>query len=127
MISQQLLAEIEELRAEGYSVEAMEADGWANALFTRWELPRGYSKDRSDLLLKFPLSYPTGKPDMFWVEPDVALANGAIPRSAESIEAAVGRQWRRFSWHLQNWNPGRDGLNLKTYLEFVNSRLAKGT
>jgi hypothetical protein len=60
---------------------------------------------------------------MFWVEPDVTFANGAVPKNAELIEAAIGRQWRRFSWHLQNWNPGRDGL--KTYLEFVNSRLAK--
>ncbi len=124
MIPQQLLDEVEELRAEGYSAEAIEADGWANVLFSKYQLPRGYNKDRSDLLLKFPLSYPNGKPDMFWVEPEVALTNSDIPRKADKVEAAVGRQWRRFSWHLQNWNPGRDGL--KTYLEFVNSRLVKG-
>jgi hypothetical protein len=60
---------------------------------------------------------------MFWVESDVTLATGAIPKNGDSVEQALGRHWRRFSWHLQNWNPGRD--DLKTYLEFVNSRLAK--
>jgi hypothetical protein len=124
VIPQQLLDEVEGLRAEGYFIEPLEADGWANLLFAKYPLPGGYSKVTSDLLLKFPLSYPNGKPDMFWVEPDVTLANGKAPQSAEAIETAIGRTWRRFSWHLQNWNPGRD--NARTYLDFVNARLAKG-
>jgi hypothetical protein len=52
------------------------------------------------------------------------LANGNVPRSADGIETHLGRQWRRFSWHLTKWNPASD--DLRTYLEFVNSRLAKG-
>jgi hypothetical protein len=60
---------------------------------------------------------------MFWTDEDLLLANGSVPRSGDAIETALGRRWRRFSWHPANWNPGSD--NLRTYLEFVNTRLAK--
>jgi hypothetical protein len=61
---------------------------------------------------------------MFWTDKDLVLVNGAVPKSAELIETTQGKEWRRFSWHPQKWNPGVD--DLRTYLEFVNNRLAKG-
>lgn len=60
---------------------------------------------------------------MFWTDVGLGLKDGQTPRSADHIEEALGKQWRRFSWHPQNWNPGVD--NLRTYLEFVNNRLSK--
>jgi hypothetical protein len=60
---------------------------------------------------------------MFWTDQDLTLEGGGIPRNADSIETALEKPWRRFSWHPQNWNPGTD--NLRTFLEFVNARLAK--
>lgn len=123
MVPDQLEKEVEELRSEGLSVELKEAEGWIIILIYNYPLPRGYSRKDTKLLLKFPLSYPNGKPDMFWTGTDILLENGQVPQSAEQIEPALGSEWRRFSWHLQNWNPAVD--NLKTYLEFVNNRLAK--
>ena len=111
------------LRREGFSIELIEADGWANIIVHKHFVPAGYSKSLTDLLLKFPISYPNGRPDMFWTDEDLTLAGGQIPQSADSIESLLGKPWRRFSWHPQNWNPGVD--NLMTYLEFVNNRLAK--
>ena len=61
---------------------------------------------------------------MFWTDTDLVLAGGQVPKNADLIETILGGQWRRFSWHPQNWNPGAD--DLCTYLEFVNDRLAKG-
>jgi hypothetical protein len=123
MIPPQLVEEVEELRREGYSVDLVEAEGWANAVFHNYPVPPGYSKASTELLLKFPISYPNGRPDMFWTDEDLTLTGGQIPRSADSIETSLGKRWRRFSWHPQNWNPGVDSL--RTYLEFVNNRLAK--
>lgn len=123
MLPQQLVQEVEELRKEGYSIELIETEGWANVVFHNYPILSGYSKALTKLLLKIPISYPNGQPDMFWTNVDLTLKDGQVPRSAEQIESAIGKQWRRFSWHPQNWNPGVD--NLRTYLEFVNNRLSK--
>ena len=118
-----LLEEIESLRRGGLKVERSEAEGWFNVVFLGYPLPPGYNKPAADLLLKLPLSYRNGKPDMFWTDVDLRLQNGNIPRSADSVERALDREWRRFSWHPQDWNPATD--DLQTYLEFVNRRLAQ--
>jgi len=123
MLPPQLVDEVAELCRAGFSIELIEADGWANVVVHKYFMPAGYSKSLTDLLLKFPISYPNGRPDMFWTDEDLTLAGGQIPQSADTIETLLGKPWRRFSWHPQNWNPGVD--NLKTYLEFVNNRLAK--
>ncbi len=123
MLPSQLVAEVEELRQESYAVDLIEAEGWANIVFHSYPVPPGFSKRSTELLLKFPISYPNGRPDMFWTDQDLTLEGGRIPRNADSIETALEKPWRRFSWHPQNWNPGTD--NLRTFLEFVNVRLAK--
>jgi len=123
MIPDFIIEEIEALRGAGYKVEVIEAEGWFNVVFTSYPLPSGYNKPATDLLARLPLSYRNGKPDMFWTDTDLRLQNGGTPRSADSVEQALGKQWRRFSWHAQNWNPATD--NLSTYLEFVNRRLAQ--
>lgn len=125
MIPAFITEEIEQLRAEGHAVEVTEAEGWFNVVFSSYPLPPGYSKELTQLLIRLPLSYRNGKPDMFWVDEDMKLKGGGVPRSADSIEPALGKRWRRFSWHPQNWNPAGD--NVKTYLEFVNRRLAQLT
>jgi hypothetical protein len=115
--------EVNTLKEEGYTVEVIESEGWANIVFHSYPVPPQFSKPFTDLLVKLPLSYPNGRPDMFWTDDDLAFKDGRIPRSAEQIETALGKRWRRFSWHPQNWIPGTD--NLQTYLEFVNNRFAK--
>jgi hypothetical protein len=123
MVPEQLLQEVNGLREGGYQVEVVEADGFANLVFRSYVLPASLSKPSSDILVKIPLSYPNGRPDMFWTDVDVLLKDGRVPRSAEAIESALGRQWRRFSWHPTTWNPGVN--NILTYLEFVNDRLRR--
>lgn len=119
----QLVDEVRVLQQEGRNVELIEGEGWANIVFRDYPLPAGLSKSFTDLLLRFPISYPNGRPDMFWTDVDLALKDGQCPKSADTVETAVGRQWRRFSWHPQVWNPATD--DLRTYLEFVNTRLAR--
>jgi hypothetical protein len=114
--------EIEGLRQEGFVVELTRADGWINIVFRTYPLPPGFSKPATDLLVRLPISYPNGKPDMFWTDPDLTLKNGQCPQQADAMETVLGRPWRRFSWHPTSWNPATD--KLRTYLEFVNRRLA---
>ncbi|MBI4838573.1 MAG: hypothetical protein HY806_05415 [Nitrospirae bacterium] len=117
---QQLTQEIEQLRNQGYNIELYDESEMILLIIKEYSLPVGYNKLFSDLLLKIPQSYPNGKLDMFWTDADLHLqaSNGQI---ATSVEAILGKQWLRFSWHPQKWNPSRD--NLLTFLQFINRRL----
>ncbi len=119
----QLDQEVGALKEEGFAIELQEAEGWVCVIVHNHPVPPGYSKPYTDLLVKCPISYPDGRPDMFWTDEDLTLSGGRAPRSADTIEVVLGRRWRRFSYHPQNWNPGVD--NLRTYLEFVNTGLTK--
>ncbi len=116
----QLELEIEVSRQNGRELEIKEADGLIYVIVKDYPLPIGYNKQYTRLLLKIPLSYPNGNPDMFWVDPDLRLASGASQANA-TIENVLGEPWLRFSWHPQKWNPVQDNLN--TFMEFVNRRL----
>jgi hypothetical protein len=119
----QLMTEVEVMKTEGHSLALHEEGGTALVVLENYPVPQGYNKPTTQLLLKVPLSYPNGQPDMFWTDDDFALANGSAPQSAEVFETYLGKRWRRFSWHPQGWNPAT--CNLKTYVEFVNVRLGK--
>lgn len=117
-------SELEELRAIGYTVEVHGDPAGQAVVFKGFKLPSTFSQQATDLLIRIPQNYPHAHPDMFYVEVGVVFTGGRIPRSAEQVESHVGRQWRRFSWHLNNrWHPGRDSL--VTFLGFVEARLAR--
>ncbi len=120
VMPQQLTHEINHLRTEGHEIEVYDGSGLLLLVMKAYPLPRGYNKVATNLLLKIPLSYPNGKLDMFWTDPDLRLqeSNG---QAATTVENILDRQWLRFSWHPQKWNPGAN--NLFTFLEFVNRRL----
>lgn len=117
-----LAEEIEDLRKDGHTIEITEEPDWIVLVFDTWPLPSRYNKSRTRLLLRIPRSYRFGKPDMFWTDSDVRLASGALPRQA-SAEQVLGKEWLRFSWHAQKWDPSRD--NLRSYLAFVEDGLSK--
>jgi hypothetical protein len=116
-----VIAEIDELKAR-YDLEVIEEPSYICVILRDFEVGDGYNFAASDLLLRIPRSYPDANPDMFWVRPDLTLAGGAVPQSAECVEQHVGRSWRRFSWHWpQPWNPNLGDLT--TYITFVRRRL----
>ena len=124
MIPKQLADETNLLRAGGVNVDAIEADGFINLIIHDFELPHGLNKTKCErLLIRVPVAYPNGRPDMFWTEEDVTLANGTIVKKSDVFETILGQKWRRFSWHPQNWNPGTD--NLGTFIEFIVTGLTK--
>ncbi len=88
------------------------------------QLPPGYSKDKTRVLLLTTNLYPASAMDMFWVDTDLTLTGGAIPAAAESIEHLFGQSWRRYSWHRNNeWRPGRD--DIVGHFEFALARLQR--
>ena len=123
MTTSTLTNETERLIQLGYQITTVQENGLTKLIIQEYPLPDGYSTSTSDLLILIPPSYPNGKPDMFWVNTDVLLENGKVPKKAEVIENHAGKDWRRFSWHLSKWNPGRDDLS--TYLSFIDEGLRR--
>ncbi len=52
----QLNNELEELIARGFSVDAVDAEGWAMLTFHDYAVVPGFTKSKTELLLKIPLS-----------------------------------------------------------------------
>lgn len=121
MPTETLIQEIAELKEAGYKIETSEANGFVYLIFNNYPVPPSYNKRSTRLLLRLPIAYPQGNPDMFWTDTDLVLADKRVPTKADLIESHVGNQWRRFSWHPHGWNPGTG--NLFIYLEFVDHGL----
>ena len=86
-----------------------------------------YDRDRTDLLIQIPNGYNISKLDMFWVDPPLKLkASGSFPQAAayfEPLPVSSGRQWQRFSRHLNDgqWKAGIDGLS--TFMSLIQREL----
>jgi hypothetical protein len=87
-----------------------------------WELPAGWNKGKTDVLVLIPPGYPSTPPDNVHTDPDLRLANGDEPGNAAGNATYAGRTWRVFSYHVEtaDWHPSREplsGHNLLTFLE----------
>jgi len=86
-------------------------------------LPSGWSKPVVEIKFLTPVGFPFAKPDCFWADHDLRLANGNPPQNTGSNpipHVGSGHLW--FSWHVATWNPNCD--NLLTYWYVIKRRLA---
>lgn len=115
--------EVEEILLHFPGTHVIQKNDVFNLVIPSYPLPGSLNRAASMLLVEIPSSYPNGKPDMFWLDEEIRLKTGEIPKSAETTNdvLANGKMWRRFSWHLEKWDPVRD--NLVMYLEFIDRRL----
>ena len=98
------------------------ADGTYLISVRNIKLPEGWSKQLTAIHFIVPVGYPLARPDCFWTDPDLLLANGSMPQNTgvNPIPNVEGNHlW--FSWHLTNWNANND--NLMTYLNVIKRRL----
>lgn len=119
MLPAKLERELEALR-ERFAIAAFEEPDAINVVISAFPTAPQYNAATTTLLLRVPRAYPDAALDMFWTDPSLTFANGAIPQAAESIETYCGRPWRRFSWHHNGWMGSRQSID--AYLEFVTRR-----
>lgn len=113
---------IRTLESDGHKIEVEEGLEIC-IVFKEYSIPGNiWDREKVDLLVITHPTYPNAKLDMFWVDPPITLKSGAQAK-AVSPEKKCGRDWQRFSWHVNNWNPAHD--NLITYLNVVNDRLKR--
>jgi hypothetical protein len=86
-------------------------------------LPAGWNKQTSNVYFFVPAGYPHANPDCFYLDPDVRLANGALPANAQIQQLADLGPALWFSYHVSRlWKPGRD--RLLTWVATIAGRLA---
>ena len=90
-----------------------------------WQLPRGFNRESSDLLIMLSSGYPDVHPDMWWFDPPVHLADGTRPPNTNAVGTYLGRNWQRWSRHFSNgqWQSGVDGL--ESYLALIRQNLER--
>jgi Prokaryotic E2 family E len=122
----QLARDIESLREDGYSIEVTEDGNRYYIVFAAFAIPsEAYLPRATDVMVMADYQYPMSRMDMFWTDPEVCTVSGGYPQNADQFEEYGGRRWQRWSWHYPNWNPACD--NVRTHLEVVLDRLARGT
>lgn len=84
-------------------------------------LPPGWSRTVTTVRWVLSPGYPAAQPDCFYADADLRLADGTMPVNSGSQDLQ-GKPLLWFSWHVQDWRPGRD--DLLSYLRFIESRLA---
>ncbi len=96
-------------------------------VFPAWSIPSGFDHTAADLLVRLLNGYPDVPPDMWWFSPAIKLADGRVPQAAEVTERYLGRDWQRWSRHLNpgQWRSGIDGL--ESYLALIRRELLRST
>ncbi len=87
------------------------------------KLTPGWSKETTAVFFLVPVGFPHAQPDCFWVDADLRLQNGSMPKNAgPNVIPESGNTMLWFSWHLaQPWNPNRDTLT--TWFAVIRARL----
>lgn len=97
------------------------------AIFKAFQLPTGWARTHTGLLVLIPPGYPMTAPDNFYVEPGLKLTSGAPPQNYSEPVNHQGRSWGQFSLHLERgWGASADifsGHNLLTFMLIVEKRL----
>lgn len=120
-LPQQDLDYLSSLDIEDYKVE-VEGDMTCVVLHG-WRLPPGFDRSTVDVLLRLSTGYPDVPPDMWWFSPRVHRSDGATLQATDTTETYLGREWQRWSRHLEagQWKQGVD--NLKSYVSMMRERL----
>jgi hypothetical protein len=87
-------------------------------------LPPGWNARSTTVLFVVPVGFPASRPDCFWTDANLRLANGINPQNTGNNPLPGQTQaYLWFSWHVQKWSPNADSLS--TYLHVIESRFCE--
>lgn len=85
-------------------------DGTISLEIPSYELPTGWNKTQTSIMVTVPVGYPDNKPQGFHVDPDLKLASGQGAGGLGGPNILNGKSWNSFCWNSAAWNPHQDGL-----------------
>jgi len=113
-----ILQEVKLLQKQ-YGVVENDSDGkWV--LIKNYQLPKGWNKDQTDILINIPAGYPATPPNNFFVPVGLRLTNGANINAYTEPHLHWNKDWGQFSYHSDgDWIPSKDMLDGDTLLTFM--------
>jgi hypothetical protein len=75
-----------------------------------FELPQGWSKPQTRVMMLVPVGYPDNRPQGPFVDQDLQLASGQNAGGESDPQPINGRTWRSFCWSPNREDLHRDGL-----------------
>jgi hypothetical protein len=98
------------------------ADGTRLVTVPGMSLPDGWNQTETTVHFLVPVGFPISRPDCFYADANLKLANGNLPMNA-NVQAMPGSTSQQlwFSWHLASWNPAVD--TLMTFMRVIEDRL----
>ena len=101
-----------------------DASGTACVVLKRLDVSGGgFMPSATDLMIRIPAQYPLTALDMWYCDPPIRLAStGQFAQASEVTESHIGRNWQRFSRHLNSgWRAGLDSL--RSYFALIQREL----
>lgn len=106
-----LIEQIERVRQDYPNlIVTQRQDGIIDLEIPAFELPAGWTKAQTSVLVTVPVGYPDNKPQGFFVDSDLQLASGQQAGGLSGAQMINGRNWNAFCWNSAEWNPQTDGL-----------------
>lgn len=114
----------ETLRRLGLTAKVCEHGGMTCVEISDFRLPEGFTQRMVTLLLRLNPAFPDVPPDMWWFTPSVLRADGVAIPATEHKEQHLGRDWQRWSRHLNpaEWQSGVDSL--ESFIAVIRRELA---
>ncbi len=110
------------LNEKRYEWRETTENGMICVVISNYRLTPGLNHESAELLIRLPPSWPDGKPDMFWVIPNLRKAGANTDPQSTCQEAHLGRTWQRFSRHIASWPRGH---GLREWMAVVRLELEK--
>ena len=101
------------LNTLGIKWETLIDNGRRWLIIRDYALPTGYNHDAVDIAIDVPASYPDAAIDMFYCNPPLKLASGAVIAQTSSHVSIGGITYQQWSRHLNGttrWNPLTDSV-----------------
>jgi hypothetical protein len=87
-------------------------------------LPAGWNRGTTTAYFLAPVGYPMAQPDCFWVDGELRLQNGGMPKnSGQQALPSTGQPALWFSWHPNGWNANKD--DFRAYSKIIQDRLSR--
>jgi len=123
---EEFIIEVELLRLRYGEVGFDDLAKWVHIL--RFDLPRGWDRKTSGLLIEIPPVYPSTPPYDFFIDQEIRTKNGRTPGHYYPDCKYEKEGWAWLCLHIRNWRPHPnvvDGDNLLTVTECIYTQLTE--
>ncbi len=123
---EEFIIEVELLRLRYGQVGFDDLGKWVHIL--RFDLPKGWDRKVSGLLIEIPSVYPATPPYDFFIDQEIRTKNGHTPGHYYQDCRHKKEGWAWLCLHIRNWKPHPsvvDGDNLLTVTECIYTQLTE--